>query len=56
MNPDREDDINQLATEIDLTTAQKMVSTMARMIRLIDKNVNLRLIAEVTVLDLPRLT
>jgi DNA polymerase-3 subunit delta' len=54
-NPDRKDDIDRLTAEIDRSTAQIMVSTLERMIRLMDKNVNPRLIAEVTVLDLPRI-
>ncbi|MBE9523649.1 MAG: DNA polymerase III subunit delta' [Chloroflexi bacterium] len=54
-NIDREEEINRLATSVDRSTAQLVIRQLERAQSLISKNINARLTAEVTLLDLPYL-
>jgi DNA polymerase-3 subunit delta' len=54
VNPDRGEEIKNLAAAYDLNVAQGTVSTIERTMDLIDHNVNPRLALEVLMLDLPR--
>jgi DNA polymerase III subunit delta' len=55
-NIDRQDEINSLAGQIDLATAQKTVHQLERSMSQIERYVNPRLVTEVLMLDLPQLT
>ncbi|MBN1231581.1 MAG: hypothetical protein JXA19_06955 [Anaerolineales bacterium] len=52
-NVDRENEINQLAKKIPVQTIRKSLLAMNKTIDNVDKNVNLRLCAEVLMLNLP---
>lgn len=52
-NPDRADEINQLAAQFGLETARRTISAIEKTLELVDRNVNTRLAAEVLMLDLP---
>ena len=52
-NLDRETDINRLADKAGPLTAYKIVSSLDRTLRLVNRNVNPRLATEVFMLDLP---
>ena len=54
VNVDRNVEIEDLAGQVDLPTARKVVSRLEDALEKIDKNVNLRLLAEVMLLDLPK--
>jgi hypothetical protein len=53
-NVDRADEIATLAKSLSLPQARKTVGGLERAVELLDKNINARLLAEVTLLDLPR--
>ena len=55
-NIDREEEIKHLASSIDRATAQSVVNLLERAQLLINQNMNARLTAEVTLLDLPFLS
>jgi DNA polymerase-3 subunit delta' len=52
-NIDRADEIATLAKSLSLPQARKTVGGLERAVELLDKNINARLLAEVTLLDLP---
>ena len=52
-NIDRESEIDQLASRLDLTAAQQVTTAITRALNQIDMNLNLRLTLEVLLLDLP---
>ena len=54
-NIDYSDDVDHLAANIDLTTAKKTVTNLERAIDQIERYLNTRLVAEVLMLDLPRI-
>jgi hypothetical protein len=53
-NIDRVDEIAALAKNLSLPQARRTVEAFERAVELLDKNINARLLAEVTLLDLPR--
>jgi DNA polymerase-3 subunit delta' len=53
-NVDRAEEIAALAKSLSLPQARRAVSSLERAVELLDKNINARLLAEVTLLDLPR--
>ena len=53
-NIDRAAEIEQLSGRLSLQQARRTVNDMERAVELLDKNINARLLAEVTLLDLPR--
>ena len=53
-NVDRAEEIATLAGRLSLQQARRTVSSLERAVELLDKNINARLLAEVTLLDLPR--
>jgi DNA polymerase III subunit delta' len=53
-NVDRAEEIATLAGRLSLPQARRTVSNLERAVELLDKNINARLLAEVTLLDLPR--
>jgi DNA polymerase III subunit delta' len=53
-NVDRSEEIAALAKSLSLQQARKTVGSIERAVELLDKNINARLLAEVTLLDLPR--
>jgi DNA polymerase-3 subunit delta' len=55
-NIDRAAEIEQLSGRLSLQQARRTVNDMERAVELLDKNINSRLLAEVTLLDLPRVT
>jgi DNA polymerase-3 subunit delta' len=52
-NMDRMEEITALAKSLSLLQARRTVSSLERAVELLDKNINARLLAEVTLLDLP---
>ena len=52
-NVDRTEEIAALAGQLSLQQARKTVGSLERAVELLDKNINARLLAEVTLLDLP---
>jgi len=52
-NIDRAEEIAALAKSLSLPQARRTVSSLERAVELLDKNINARLLAEVTLLDLP---
>jgi DNA polymerase-3 subunit delta' len=52
-NIDRADEIAALAGQLSLPQARRTVGGLERAVELLDKNINARLLAEVTLLDLP---
>jgi DNA polymerase-3 subunit delta' len=52
-NIDRAEEIATLAKSLSLPQARRTVSSLERAVELLDKNINARLLAEVTLLDLP---
>jgi DNA polymerase-3 subunit delta' len=54
VNVDRNVEIEDLAGQVDLSTARKVVSRLENTLEKIDRNVNPRLLAEVMLLDLPK--
>jgi len=52
-NIDRAEEITALAKSLSLSQARKTVGSLERAVELLDKNINARLLAEVTLLDLP---
>jgi DNA polymerase-3 subunit delta' len=52
-NVDRAEEIAALAKSLSLPQARKTVGSLERAVDLLDKNINARLLAEVTLLDLP---
>ena len=52
-NVDRAEEIAALAKSLSLPQARRTVSSLERAVELLDKNINARLLAEVTLLDLP---
>lgn len=54
INIDRNMEIEFLAGRLDLTSARKIVSNLEATLEKMDKNVNARLLAEVLLLDLPK--
>lgn len=55
VNIDRNVEIEDLAQRVDLSIARRMVSTLEEVLEKMERNVNSRLLAEVLLLDLPRL-
>ena len=53
-NVDRAEEITALAKSLSLPQARRTVGGLERAVELLDKNINARLLAEVTLLDLPR--
>jgi DNA polymerase III subunit delta' len=53
-NIDRAEEIATLAKSLSLPQARRTVSSLERAVELLDKNINARLLAEVTLLDLPQ--
>jgi DNA polymerase-3 subunit delta' len=53
-NIDRADEIATLAKSLSLPQTRKTVGGLERAVELLDKNINARLLAEVTLLDLPK--
>jgi hypothetical protein len=51
---DRNVEIEDLAGQVDLSTARKVVSGLENALEKMDRNVNPRLLAEVMLLDLPK--
>ena len=54
VNVDRNVEIEDLATRLDLSTARTVVSGLESVLEKMERNVNARLLAEVLLLDLPR--
>jgi len=54
VNVDRNLEIEDLAGQLDLTVARGMVSALEDVLEKMERNVNARLLAEVLLLDLPR--
>jgi len=52
-NIDQEESITSLAQDLDLSSARRVVSNLESALQRLDRNVNTRLLAEVTLLDLP---
>jgi hypothetical protein len=52
---DRNVEIEELAGRMDLSIARRMVSSLEEVLEKMERNVNSRLLAEVLLLDLPRL-
>ena len=55
-NIDRESEIDSLAGKVVLATAQTTVNQLERSIEQIERYINARLVTEVLMLDLPRIT
>ncbi len=55
-NLDQEDQIDNLAAQVDFSSARRAVTAIQRTLDLFDRNVNHRLAVEVLLLDLPRLS
>jgi DNA polymerase-3 subunit delta' len=55
VNVDRNVEIEDLAGQLDLAVARRMVSALEDVLEKMERNVNSRLLAEVLLLDLPRL-
>jgi DNA polymerase-3 subunit delta' len=55
VNVDRQAEIDDLAQRLDLSIARRMVSGFEDVLEKMDRNVNTRLLAEVLLLDLPKL-
>jgi len=53
-NIDRADEIAALAKGLSLSQVRKTVGSLERAVELLDKNINARLLAEVTLLDVPK--
>jgi hypothetical protein len=54
INIDRNMEIEFLAGRLDLSSARKVVSNLENTLEKMDRNVNARLLAEVLLLDLPK--
>jgi DNA polymerase-3 subunit delta' len=54
-NPDRQAEVKTLATRLDLASAHRATTAVDRTLGLLEGNTNLRLAAEVLMLDLPRI-
>ena len=54
VNVDRTAEIEALASTLDLSIARTVVSSLEKAIDRMEKNVNTRLLAEVLLLDLPK--
>ncbi|MFT3892101.1 MAG: DNA polymerase III subunit delta' [Anaerolineales bacterium] len=55
VNVDRNVEIEDIATRMDLTSARRVVSGMEEALEKMDRNVNSRMLAEVLLLDLPKI-
>jgi DNA polymerase III gamma/tau subunit len=55
VNVDRNLEIEELAQQLDLSAARRVVSNLEAVLEKMERNVNSRLLAEVLLLDLPRL-
>jgi DNA polymerase-3 subunit delta' len=55
VNVDRNLEIEDLASQLDLSSARKVVGNLEDVLEKMDKNVNPRLLAEVLLLDLPKI-
>jgi DNA polymerase III gamma/tau subunit len=55
VNVDREVEIEDLAQRLDLSSARRIVNGLEDVLEKMERNVNSRLLAEVLLLDLPRL-
>jgi DNA polymerase III subunit delta' len=55
VNVDRDVEIEDLAQRLDLSSARRMVSALEDVLEKMERNVNSRLLAEVLLLDLPKL-
>jgi DNA polymerase-3 subunit delta' len=55
VNVDRNVEIEDIATRMDLSSARRMVSGLEEALEKMDKNVNSRMLAEVLLLDLPKI-
>jgi DNA polymerase III subunit delta' len=55
VNVDRNVEIEELASRMDLSIARRMVSSLEDVLEKMERNVNSRLLAEVLLLDLPKL-
>jgi DNA polymerase-3 subunit delta' len=55
VNVDRADEIRKIAGKLDLPAARRLVKGMETAIGRLERNVNIRLLAEVLLLDLPKL-
>jgi DNA polymerase-3 subunit delta' len=54
-NADRADEIDSLAARVDLPLARSITKTLEQAIERLEKNVNARLLAEVTLMDWPKI-
>jgi DNA polymerase III gamma/tau subunit len=55
VNVDRHTEIEDLAQRLDLSSARRMVGALEDVLEKMERNVNSRLLAEVLLLDLPKL-
>jgi DNA polymerase-3 subunit delta' len=55
-NADRADEIESLAGRVDLSLARRVAEELEQAIERLEKNVNARLLAEVTLMDWPRIS
>ncbi len=55
VNVDRNVEIEELAQQLDLSIARRVVGNLEEVLEKMERNVNSRLLAEVLLLDLPRL-
>lgn len=55
VNVDRDLEIEHLASQLDLSTTRRVVASLEGVLEKMERNVNARLLAEVLLLDLPRL-
>lgn len=55
VNVDRDLEIEDLASQLDLSTTRRVVASLEGVLEKMERNVNARLLAEVLLLDLPRL-
>jgi DNA polymerase-3 subunit delta' len=56
VNVDRMEEVRALASRMDLKAARKMVNRLERSLDQLDRNVNTRLLVEVLLLDLPKIS
>jgi DNA polymerase-3 subunit delta' len=54
-NPDRQDEIEQIASSLDIKCTRGVVSGIERTLRMLEHNVNPRLAVEILLMDLPRI-
>jgi len=55
VNVDRNVEIEDIATRMDLSSARRVVSGLEEALEKMDRNVNSRMLAEVLLLDLPKI-